>query len=510
MKTYKNFFLGIILTFGVVKTYSQAGTLDTTYDVNGRVLTNYTPSVYIPDSSIIQPDGKVVLMGRYGIPSSGNKIALTRHNTDGSIDTSFGNNGLVFNDINNSGHGYANGIVLQTDGKLIVCGYFRNSATSISLLLVRYNSNGSMDNNFGTNGVLILAGVEMEGFSIKIQPDNKIVVGGQTVGSQIALVRLNPNGTLDTNFGFNGMVTTAINNNTNYCGLASISILDNGSIIGVGGYQLNLLYSASVIVKYDSNGVLDSAFGNNGVVVTDVNPQSDSFKTQAIQQDGKIIAAGFIANNPGATAVIVRYNTDGSLDNSFGNSGIFTPTVSGGSGVLSMLLQPDNKIIISGSQSLDWLGNYFIARLLSNGTLDTEFNNEGYNVGNFGNVGTTFNSVLMQQDGKLIATGFTQIGNDGYSTIARFNSGLNLTGTNFASNNPINIFPNPVKDFLTISVSENTTVLSKEIYDIAGKHILTDSNYNCNNLNLSDLSTGYYVIKIISNKDTSSFKFFKE
>jgi uncharacterized delta-60 repeat protein len=202
------FFMFLTLAGNV---FCQQGTLDLSYANNGKVLINYAPvgSRYFTQHSAIQQDGKIVLMGSYGFPASNvDQIGISRHNTDGTLDNSFGSNGFISINVNNKTFGYS--ITIQQDDKIIVAGKIITSATTSSLLVIRLNPNGNFDNSFANNGIALFANNSI-GYSVKTQLDNKIIVGGQNLDGDFTVVKLNPDGTLDNDFGFNGVVSTIIN-----------------------------------------------------------------------------------------------------------------------------------------------------------------------------------------------------------------------------------------------------------------------------------------------------------
>jgi uncharacterized delta-60 repeat protein len=478
----------LLLCLAGKNAFSQPGTLDTSYASNGRVLTSYTPANFLSDYSVLQQDDYVVMMGRYGVPASGiAQIGISRHKADGTIDTGFGTNGLVIINVNNRTYGKS--IVLQQDGKIVISGYIQNPSTNVSLLVARLNPNGVLDSTFGTNGIAVINN-NLIGNSVKIQPDNKIVIGGNC-GLDFGVSRLNVDGSLDDDFGFNGLVTTTINSSSNSSQINALNITSDGKIIASGWAYLNPINKCFCTVRYDTSGNIDTGFGINGRVITDLDSSAaEEIMAQAIQADGKIVVTG----NKSLLIVVARYNIDGGLDTSFGTNGISTNTFGNSCLVHSMLIQPDNKIVIVG-ESFSPDNKYFIARYDNNGLLDNTFNSNGYNLLSFGPNNNQFNSVLLQQDGKLIATGFTQIENDIYTVIARFNSGL--LNTNQFELDRLKLFPNP---------TEGIVMFDNTVYDIKKVTVLNylgqqvQKTFDCPHgdvrIDLSGLMTGTYILQM--------------
>lgn len=493
MKKSKFILRIVFLFFLSTKSFPQAGTLDLSYASNGRVLTSYSPARFIPVSSVIQENGFIVLMGRYGFPSSGvSQIGLSRHITDGTIDTSFGTNGFLSININNNTYGES--ITLQQDGKIVVAGYILTSGTSSSLLVIRLNSDGSFDTSFGNNGIALFDN-NIKAYSVKMKTDNKIVIGGNNGDSDFTVVRLNSDGSLDNSFGFNGVVSTTIVNSSYESRINAVNIQNDGKIVASGFAFMNFVHVNFCTVRYNTNGSIDNTFGVNGKVLTNVDSTNSSvIYAQAIQQDGKIVVTG---SSEGAS-VLARYNSNGTLDSSFGINGMSIFTFGDSCISRSVLIQPDNKIVIVGESFLP-VDKYMIARYTTNGEFDTTFNTTGYNLGNFSTNNNYFNSVLMQPDGKLTATGWNQIGNDPYTVIARFNSGLNLSNYEFEKDSFV-VYPNPSSGVFQLTFNKSfSQKMVYSIYDVMGRKIIEKEISNESSsfdINLENYPKGIYLLNV--------------
>ena len=213
---------------------------------------------------------------------------LIRYNSDGSLDTGFDTDGKVSTDIGSWSQDFAFSVAIQTDGKLVAIG-----GNSGDIALVRYNTDGSLDGTFGTGGIVttdINSGSNDLAYSVAIQPDGKIVVGGisGTVGSyDFVVVRYNSDGSLDTSFDTDGKVTTDLGSGGNDYG-RFVAVQSDGKIVVTGDAGDD--FGA---VRYNSNGSLDGSFGTGGIVVTDVGVNStDNGNSGALQSDGKILVVG--------------------------------------------------------------------------------------------------------------------------------------------------------------------------------------------------------------------------
>jgi uncharacterized delta-60 repeat protein len=380
---------------------SRPGDLDTTFGTGGKVTTDFSNAGDYGYSVAIQTDGKIILGGFARLGTNRN-FALARYNSNGSLDSTFGTDGKVTTDFaNGTDQGYS--VAIQTDGKIILGGYV-NPGPNFGL--ARYNSNGSLDTTFGIGGKVTtdFANGTDEGYSVAIQTDGKIILGGTVYpGPNFGLARYNSDGTLDSTFGTGGKVTTDFANSTDKG--YSVSIQTDGKII-LGGSALggSAVISGSTnfaLARYNSDGSLDSTFGTGGKVNTDFNNSSDEGRSVALQTDGKIILGGTVY--PGPDFGLARYNSNGSLDTTFGVGGKVTTDFANASDYgYSVAIQTDGKIILGGSANIGGTAKFALARYHENGSLDTTFGTGGKVTSNF--TGFSY-QVAIQTDSKIILGG---------------------------------------------------------------------------------------------------------
>jgi len=412
--TYKPLILAISLFFALSASVSAApGDLDPTFGNGGIVITrgingNNLNYLSYALAMAIQPDGKIVVVGE-GNDGTFNFVAwdfaVVRYNTDGSLDSSFASNGRVVTQLSDNYDG-AGAVAIQPDGKIVVAG--RCDRIDSNSAVVRYNPNGSLDASFNDTGIALTSGADR---SVAIQADGKIVVAGGGGNGSFAIVRYNPNGSLDTTFNGSGRVTTPVGGSAN-----SVAIQADGKIIAAGESRNGS--SAFVLVRYNADGSLDTSFNGTGTVITSVGNAGSGASDLAIQIDGKIVVAGYslaAADNwRTADFAIVRYNPDGSLDPSFGGTGkILIPDSDSADYARSVAIQPNGKIVVAGDSSnigSDFTvegSDFALVRLNPNGSLDTSFNGTGTVITSVGNAWDTASSVAIQTDGKIVVAGDT-------------------------------------------------------------------------------------------------------
>jgi uncharacterized delta-60 repeat protein len=333
--------------FGVAR-YLADGSLDTEFGVGGLNGLDFFGGEDIAHAVAIQPDGKIVVAGEiYNTATNNADFGLGRFNPDGSIDESFGNGNAVTTDFSGLAD-QAMGVALQSDGKIVVAGVTGRDVF-LQCGLARYNPDGSLDISFGSGGKAEF--YSLNAYAVNIQPDGKILVAGSANvwEDYFALARLNSDGSFDSSFGIGGMETG------DALGCAySLLIQPDGAIILAGTTTVDpsSTYNDFCLLRFASNGRLDTSFGTSGGVWTDFFGESDAALAVALQPDGKILAAGFAERSSGSGNIdfaLARYHSDGSPDSTFGSGGKVTTDFSGDEDrAFSMALTSDARIVLAG------------------------------------------------------------------------------------------------------------------------------------------------------------------
>ncbi|MBI3345430.1 MAG: hypothetical protein HY028_11360 [Gammaproteobacteria bacterium] len=407
--------------------YAAPGDLDPSFGNGGKVVTNFFGSSDEANAVALQPDGKIVVVGE-----NGTDFLVARYNADGSLDSSFGTGGRVTTDF--GAEDVAQAVAIQPDGKIIVVGYTINGSSG-DFALARYNPNGSLDSGFGGSGKLVtdFGGYDLA-YAVALQPDGKLIAGGlSTTPSNLgdfALVRYNPNGTLDLSFGVAGLQRTSF---------GAVEVIDalvlqpDGKILAAGATATVSLSDANfALVRYNSNGTLDSGFGLGGGVTTDFGGFDEAVDIK-LQADGKIVAAGYSGGAGGTLGnfALARYTSSGGLDTSFGTGGKVTTDFGSFDGAGSLIIQPDGKIIAAGATGTTTNADFALVRYNLDGSLDTSFGTGGKRTTDFGRIDASRDAVL-QPDGKmvLVGTSYNSSATDGDFVLARYlgDSGLPQPG----------------------------------------------------------------------------------
>jgi uncharacterized delta-60 repeat protein len=387
----------------------------TTGSANGIVRLDFRPLRADAPRVLLQADGKIVIDSHVFYPfSSIDYSELIRFNADGSLDTAFGGTDGVVSSALNSATG--TDMALQADGKLVVAG---------AQWIARYNSDGSFDTSFGTGGKVNNSGSTTT-FGAAVQAGGKIVIAGGD-GTNLGLARYDSGGNLDSSFGVGGKVTTSFGSSGSVGGYSLVSQPD-GKLV-VAGYALGAASADFALVRYNSDGSLDTTFGAGGKVTTDFASRSDAAFSVTIQADGKLVAAGYTGGSGmnSSDFSLARYNVDGTLDASFGNAGKVATDISSTEQAESVKIQPDGKIVVAGYSYVGpapTKSDLVLLRYNSNGSLDSSFGSGGKVVADLGSNHDEATSLVIQPDGKILVVGTDGIGQSSATDIAlvRYNS----------------------------------------------------------------------------------------
>ena len=409
-----------------VARYNADGSLDTTFEGDGKVtrlIGPYHGPSHLGNGVAIQFDGKIIVVGSVylgganGHPVNGYGRVLIRYNVNGSLDTSFSSDGIATTPCAVLDCGdRTSSIAIQADGKIVTAG------VRGGFNLARYNTDGSLDSTFGGGGSVVTSIGTTSSFagahSVVIRSDGKIVAAGKSyvsttglVDTDLAVVRYNSNGSLDTTFDGDGIVTTPVNQGGSQ--INAVALQPDGRIVGVGYTSPSFQGGSSsenddfIVARYNDNGSLDTAFDSDGIVITDFSFLSLSgyFYDTAVQADGKIVAVG---------SGLVRYNPDGTRDTTFGGGTGMVDLLSGFSnfGGEAVAIQADGKIVVAGTESCGDAFQTFawLARFGQDGSLDTSFDGDGMvTFGGCDGFLSFTTSVTIQSDGKIVAGGSAQV-----------------------------------------------------------------------------------------------------
>ncbi len=373
--SWMSVWVGVVAVAAVAA--SAAGDRNTGFGSGGAVTSAIGNWPYASASALVlQPDGKLVAAGDGYAGERSGAFALVRYDETGQLDPSFGSGGTVTTAIGKRAG--ARALVLQPDGKLIAAGYGGTFANR-KFALVRYDTNGRLDRSFGNGGIVTTA---MGGFAgaqaLVLQADGKLVAAGYgstdrfLPGTTFALARYDKNGRLDRSFGNGGTVSTEIGSGDD----AEALLLQADGKLVAAGYDSEAS-SFLALARFETSGRLDRSFGNSGTVTA--RRRLGWAEALVLQPDGKLVAAGDDSpnNDRSSRFALFRFDKNGRLDRSFGNGGTVTTAIGKLASATALVLQPDRKLVAAGYGGTRTSGKFALVRYNKNGRPDRSFGNGG-------------------------------------------------------------------------------------------------------------------------------------
>jgi len=408
----------------------SAGDLDTTFGTGGKVLTNLT-GLDAATSAIVLSDGKLLVAGRVTPPDGGGSwLGLARYNVDGSLDTTFGDGGMTIVQEDAAGTDYVK-IALDSDGGILASTDVHRTGQMSDFGLFRFNSDGQIDESFGDNGLVRTDVATWDvPLTLDVLSDGKIVVGGsaRTTGYGVdengrsndktdgVVIKYNADGTLDSGFGDGGIVHIAPASDMDWV-MGRTAIEPDGTILFAGNTSnLTAGTGHAILRQIDSNGDITSLpFGNPG------DDNLKGVKDAKVDTEGRIV---LLLTSSDGSSHLARFNSDGSLDDTFGSGGWVNNSFALNPDA-SIRIAADGSIVLAGQEGNEE-GVFTLSHYLSDGSLDTSFGDNGV-------VSTAFNSghgevvrnVVFTDDGKMVAVGHNGDNREHESKflIARYDAG---------------------------------------------------------------------------------------
>ena len=367
------------LVFSIASTINAVGVLDKTFGTNGRASADFGNAAGA-NATVIQPDGKIIVVGYVSRVETQVDVALARFNPNGTIDTSFGNGGkiiIAFSQFNEN----AFAVALAPDGKIVMAGNIGSQTGTSDFLVARFTQSGNLDTTFGTGGVVTVNQGSTDIFhAVAVQPDGKIVASGYTSdGDRAAVIRFNTNGTLDGSFADGGLFYLALSSFAEDETFYAVALYPNGRILlGGTAYNNNNSSGIDILALLETNGTLAQDFGTNGIKVEFAGSSLQGFVFDlAILPDGKFLAVSRLA--------IRRYQSNGTYDMTFRHS--FTSAGSdisfAGSGIA---VRSD--------------GRFFVTNQIAGLPAVVAYNNDGRDIHSFRI--SSVSDIAIQSDNKFV------------------------------------------------------------------------------------------------------------
>lgn len=333
---------GGTLDFAMAR-YNTDGTLDTAFDTDGMVTTDFAGGADQAWAVAIQTDGAIVVAGE-----SGGNFAVARYTSAGALDTTFDTDGLATVDFD-TGADVARAALVQGDGRILLAGTATISGTS-RIAAARFTAAGALDTTFDFDGRRdVQIGDSSDGFAAALQTDERILIAGQidTTGAlDIAVARLNPDGSLDLGFDTDGMMVVDIAGGDD----VGTAIATSGGATFVAGTAFTGANDDAVLIKVQDNGSLDPTFDFDGRVGTDFATDDDDGRAVLIQPNGMPLVAATATVAGSRDFAFTRFSTGGSPDPTFAGDGTLTQSIGAGDDLLfGAAFQTDGAIVAVGT-----------------------------------------------------------------------------------------------------------------------------------------------------------------
>jgi uncharacterized delta-60 repeat protein len=499
MKHKIAFKLLTIVLFMIVNVVNAqiSGTLDFTFNDTGIIQYDDYPVDFASDIEVL-PDQKIlVLMGNYSHSFERVSNSVIRYNSDGSLDTSFGDSGIVVIDIAGDDI-MGTELDVLSDGRIIIGGDY---GLNVDAFILGLMPDGSIDVSFGGDGGIIILDVDASQNTVgdlKITADDEIyVVTNVFIYEGLTILRYNSDGTLDTTFGEDGIVQTDFD----YANAEKVAFTSDEKILVAGATGWPSGGTDVIVAKYNTDGSLDTTFGDDGSVIITPLTNYTYPRYLLVQPDNKIIIGGFDYDfsSDFLTSFTVRLNSDGTYDNSFAEDGTYTTDPEDNCILKDALLQDDGKIITTGESETELV----VQRFQTNGLPDSSFALNSVFSYQADSMLASGSNIRLQADNKILI--FGGVTNDAYTQndalIIRLLNDVVVGVSEAQTNMDVHIYPNPASENITVTIPDYfADKLTLQVINIHGE-ILSEQTINkLTNLSLSiqSLPGGFYFIKLSS------------
>lgn len=480
--------------------FMTAQVLDPSFGNNGVVISDSDGGDEEVEAVVLQPDGKILVMGDSFIGGDGDFYVM-RFETNGAVDVDFGGDGLVnqlFSDVLNDS---AEDAVILDDGKILVLGRMIHQG-ALAPVLVRLNSDGSLDTSFqgvGYDNYPIVATVDTYMQTLHLLPDGKVLIAGRIDDfgfADIFLFQLTADGQLDMSFGDQGW--TYLDVLGSFDTIEGSIVLSDGSMIGAGwSFDPDVGSDRLLVVKYTPEGSLDDSFGNNGVLIGENSGGADAYRTITAYGSEYFLVAGYIDPDGDRDIIVSRYDFYGNPDPTFGDLGhVVLDNVGDDDQAVGIVELSDGSIVVGartktgGGQNND----FALIRLDSAGNLDESFGESGWFIHDETS-GDIADRMVLQPDGKVILAGSVQEGEGEDIMMIRV---MGIDPTSIVETNPAAAFqlsPNPARSVLR--VSGNEPINQASIMSVKGRLVKEIAADNLPfEIDVSDLSSGQYFLQV--------------
>lgn len=459
---------------------AQAGTLDVGFATAGMYVQDFGAQDNLTKLRV-QADQKIVAVGTALTPAFSGQLLVVRLNPDGSLDDTFNGTGTLMIGAFNESYGYD--LFFQPDGKIVVVGARADLNFQFSMLALRLNADGSLDDSFGTGGFSEpeISAADDFAYAVAPLPNGQMLLAGTATdgafNNQPVVVRLNADGSIDQSFGDNGVASLPVSNQDNK--FWNIGLQSDGRIVASGHIDQGLTgggqFNQDVLVaRFTADGQLDAGFGTDGTVVKPISTELiESAFAMVLGPDDEVFLGGYTTlPDFSFDAFVMKLGADGSDDAAFGTGGLAIFDNAAQDVFTGLALQPDGKLLACGTS-----GGFFfdprdqlVARYTVGGALDNSFDLDGFSLysvaGNFDEA----NAITLQADGKIVTAGKANTGANNDITVFRYVNDINTSAPERAVSVAA-VYPNPARagSFVTLDTEER--IVRVRLFDALGAEV---------------------------------------
>jgi uncharacterized delta-60 repeat protein len=415
-----------LLVASAASSAAAPGQLDPSFGGGGTVVTEFPSSYSGARALAVQADGRIIAAGfAHTNDSIVSDFALTRYDTSGALDPTFGSGGRVRTDFGGR-FDEAVAVAVQANGKIVAAGN-SSDANGYDMAVARYNTDGTLDPSFDGDGrALVDFASESSARAVTLQPDGKVVLAGwvtHPVGagccvSDFALARLTTAGALDSSFDGDGRVVTDFlpGADNGHDAAQAVLVQADGRIVAGGAGVAGGSSVDFAVARYRPNGSLDPTFSNDGLVTTDFVGDFDEIRDLAVDKSGRLVVGGQSCEFPGSSDEVcdfglARYTATGTLDRRFGRQGRIRTDLGGdvGEGIRGVGVQADGRIVTAGDTAGPGASDVGLTRYRADGRLDRSFGVNGVVITPVSPSTDEVGGLALQADGRLLVAGTTAV-----------------------------------------------------------------------------------------------------
>ncbi|MBX7182282.1 MAG: T9SS type A sorting domain-containing protein [Bacteroidia bacterium] len=506
MKKISTLFIGLAFPAAILS--QNAGWVDSSFATSGIFYKDFGAQDNLT-TVLVQPDGKIVSAGTALTPAFSGQLLLIRQNADGSLDNTFNDTGSVT--FTNFQESYAYALANEANQQLLVAGTSADPNYAFSGLVAKLNANGNLVPEFGTGGwVNYRFNGDTYFYSMKVLQNHQILLAGTAIDTAYnnvpIVVRLNENGSLDSTFGVNGVASVPVNELDNR--FNKLVVHPDGSIFAAGHFGNPITIDGQtdfdiLVAKFTPSGQPDSSFSGDGILIDRVsNDYLDDIFGLALTDNGSVIIAGYTTKNDFSyDAILLQYDENGVLDNSFATNGLYRFDAGAQDVFSDVLIQDDGSIVAVGTSGGFFFDNrdFLVIRLKDNGNTDSQFGVDGVVTTEIMGFMDEANAVCLDSDGKLIVAGKTNNGDQNDACVVRYWGQGDDTGVDLPLEHRLNLYPNPVHPGQPIQIQSNAKFSQFEISDARGTLVYSKNlslGSGSMTFQLPTLHSGLYFVKI--------------